>query len=131
MTDETIIAIVGAAVGAGGLGGALKWAVSRIVKSNDAGTAALVEIKSSNAVLVVKNDELRAELRDELRETRAELRETRHELREVNAFVRKHATQPPQNKRAETLGRGADRRAQTPGRGVAVRRGTHPNGDDE
>jgi hypothetical protein len=112
MSTNEIIALFGAIFGAiaGGLGVALKWSVNRIVRSNDKGTDALVDIAASNAVLVVKIDEMR------------------DEMREVNAYVRKHATIPPPNKRAETLGRGG--RTATPGRGVKVRGSTNPEGDD-
>jgi hypothetical protein len=42
----------------GSLIGALKWAVNRVTKSNDDGTAALVANTASNAVLVTKIDAL-------------------------------------------------------------------------
>lgn len=120
VTDETMIAIVAAVAGTGGLGGIIQLGFRKlaksndqVVKSNDRATDALVEIAASNAVLVTKVDEMRGE------------------MREVNAYVRKHATQPPQNKRATTLGRGGGGRAQTPAQGVRTRGGSHADGDND
>ena len=100
MTDTETITAIGAVLGAGGLGGALRWAVGRIVRSNDAGTAALVEIAASNAVLVTKIDEMR------------------NEMREVNLWVRS----------VSTLGRG-ETRTKTPGLGVRTHDGAHDDSD--
>ena len=111
MTDIEIITAIGAVLGAGGLGGALRWAVGRIVRSNDAGTAALVEIAASNAVLVTKIDEMR------------------NEMREVNSWVRSHVTLAQPNMRVPTLGRG-EIRTKTPGLGVRTHDGSHDDSED-
>lgn len=57
MTDAETIATALTAVG-GSLALALRWAVNRVTKSNDDGTAALIANTASNAVLTVKIDGL-------------------------------------------------------------------------
>ncbi len=59
MTDAQIALLCSAIVTVGGmLIAALKWAVNRVTASNDAGTTALIANTASNAVLVVKLDNL-------------------------------------------------------------------------
>ena len=59
MTDAQVALVLsGIAALGGSLIAALKWAVARVTKSNDDGTAALVANTASNAVLIAKMDEL-------------------------------------------------------------------------
>ncbi len=63
MTDPQLGILVGAILTAGGtIGAAFKWGVGRIVKSTDESTAALVANTSSNAVLIVKIDNLSSKI---------------------------------------------------------------------
>jgi len=58
--DDTQLAMILAAISSLGalLVGALRWAVIRVTKSNDDGTAAIVANTASNSVLVTKIDGL-------------------------------------------------------------------------
>jgi hypothetical protein len=59
MTDLQLTAIIAAITTlGGGLVAALRWAVQRVTKSNDDGTAALVANTASNAILVMKLDQV-------------------------------------------------------------------------
>ncbi len=58
--SDAQLAMVLSAIGVlgGSLIAALRWAVQRVTKSNDDGTAALIDNTRSNAVLVTKLDSL-------------------------------------------------------------------------
>jgi hypothetical protein len=59
MTEVQFGLLLGAISGLGALlVGALRWAVNRVTKSNDDGTAAIIANTASNAVLVTKIDGL-------------------------------------------------------------------------
>lgn len=59
MTDAQLGILVAAIASFGGVvGGAIRWAVLRLAKSKDDGTAALVSNAASNATLVAKLDEV-------------------------------------------------------------------------
>jgi hypothetical protein len=59
VTDAQLTLLLAALTTVGGLlVGTLRWAVGRITKSNDDGTQALIANTASNAVLVVKIDNL-------------------------------------------------------------------------
>lgn len=61
MSDAQLTLLLSAIATLGGaLVGALRWAVGRVTKSNDDGTAALVANTASNAVLASKMDALMA-----------------------------------------------------------------------
>ncbi len=59
MTDAQLTLILAAIATLGGsLIAALRWAVNRVTKSNDDGTAAIIANTASNATLIVKLDHL-------------------------------------------------------------------------
>ncbi len=65
MSDGQLTMILAAIATLGGsLITALRWAVNRVTKSNDDGTAALIANTASNAVLVVKLDNLASKIDD-------------------------------------------------------------------
>jgi DNA repair exonuclease SbcCD ATPase subunit len=125
MTDLEIIGALGA--GCAGLGGAARWLLGfwREVKKADreaAGERAKADREAAERAAEVLAEAQR-ETRDALIANTASntlvcerLEVFGERLEDVQEFVRKHVTLAPQNKRAETLGRGS--RAKTPPTGV-------------
>lgn len=123
MTDAQLAMIL-SAIGAGfaAMITALKWAVGRIVKSQDDASSAIVKaaevsgaLKATVESLIDAVERLRTDLGDDLRDVR-------------DKVVRHLQTTPPPNKRATTV-QGGVNRARTPGRGVPVR--SRSQGDEE
>ncbi len=99
MTDTQIALILSAITGLGGsLVLALRWAVNRVTKSNDDGTAALIANTASNAVLVVKQDQL-VQLITQLVHSNSQLGD---KISEVSDFVEEHTPVRVPKKRART-----------------------------
>lgn len=114
--DGTQLAAIVAAIvtGCGVIGGAVKWGIGRVVKSNDAGTAALIANTASNAVLMVKIDALCA--------SNAALVA---EIGKLSDFIDEHT---PLNQMAPLQPK---RRPQTPARGQYHVRGPTNRGEDK
>lgn len=108
MSDAQLGLII-AAIGAFGslLAGTLRWAVNRITKSNDEGTAALIANTASNAILITKIDSLA------------------RQMERLDDFVKEEISGvhdgPPK-----------PLRPRTPARGLRIARpGTHHDGEDQ
>jgi hypothetical protein len=84
-SDGQVAALVGGVLAAGGtIAGAIKWAVSRLVTSHDAGIARVVK-----AVDDMAQDN--KQVRDGLIELRAEVREGRADIRELRELAERLA----------------------------------------
>ena len=105
MTDTQLGLVLAAIATLGGsLIAALKWAVNRVTKSNDDGTAALIANTASNATLI------------------AEVRNLARQIERLDDFVKDEISgvhdNPPK-----------PRQGATPRGGVPVRPGTYRDGD--
>ena len=103
MTDTQLGLVLAAIATLGGsLIAALKWAVNRVTKSNDDGTAALIANTASNATLI------------------AEVRNLARQIERLDDFVKDEIS---------GVHDGPPKPSRTPRGGVPVRPGTYRDGD--
>lgn len=96
-SDGQIAALVTAVLAAGGtIAGAIKWAVSRLVSSHDAGIARVVKAVDDMAAD-------NKQVRDGLIELRAEVREGRADIRELRELAERLAQPRRTGRRAATI----------------------------